>query len=1252
MLISELFSQCMAHMRQGDMVAARLVADQIHGQQLSKTSQELFRRICEKLDYKPASSTLGVPSPAPAPVAAMAAPALATGTMPAEIVSLVQYDQAEPLPGLSLVSACMNRQDNLLRVLPSWLASGVDEIIIVDWSSTQPLGPMLAHIDDARLRVVRIDDEPRWILTHAFNVGLRLARHAMVFKLDADIQLAPGFLEQNCLGQGEFVRGFWKSAIDAGEPDQRYVNGSFGAFKADLRSVGYYNERILTYGWDDSDLYARLAGRLGRAGRLLAHGSLRHLPQDESQRLENQAVAQVQVLGRFAPTEHENLVNKFHELSCLEWAGYMTAQDYRLTETEPRRWQGQRISSEPVHRPEERDLARVLAMRQLATWRGDLLPLDAWHAASGLEFARLLKQAQAQGVAERLIAALSGRSGLHLLAAEPGTLRQATELTMGIVFSHLPATSAAIAIVADEGFRPGEADGRSAGVLRASQTLVDELARVLKAAQREDLHNLEASVAGVTGDGCTLWRVTAATVAASALAHANVIAGHLKGRFVRAAAPALRTAFATSVYDESNLVRLLEYLACIALNLEVVERLLLMYEARNGLLQLAMQAMCRQLAISPERLTVLPFDRRPTFEELFSVQQLLPEGTLLVVGNADVACDGTLAQLATVARDDHVYVLSRWDIDDTGRSAHLIRLECGIPNVFSADAWIARTPLQADFFLDYPIGSFHCDSFINHQLSRSQRYRWANPCLDVHVFHLHDSRFNSSAEKHVRDQEEIQRRYAVERARNGNVDPVMGAPWCHLSTAHIANEGRFLVNWRAKALVLDMTTPGATLGGLLWLHLLAPQLGDVEHIALVVRLREEDARGPLGVLLARYKQHAGLRGLFIELDDRTTVPAKEPPSKVRLRQANVAELLPLLENSGREALAKRIDELMAWAPEGSGVTQTRCGLACIVDTRSTRRLVAAVRDKYPEAHQALLVFLTSLDRWSSEGRLALPFIEDLLCARPAMSAIGGIRAARVSLITSLFRGGEFLPGYLENVAEAALAADGEVVIVDANCDGHDTEAIESFFRLHPDLRPLFDIVRLERDPGLYACWQLAIERSRGEYISNANLDDRRSPEHTRGLVAALDVRPHLAGAACSISAVFRHAPGGWFDLLPNQVWFEDMGPREFGFEDLYARNDDGSIRSRNIMHCMPVWRRSLHGRHGFFDEDRYGTSADWAFWLKCASGGERFWLEPKAFGRYFVNPDSHNRRNDADGAKERLIIADFLGIEQNGIIKQ
>ena len=50
--------------------------------------------------------------------------------------------------GISFVSVSMNRDQNLLRALPTWLETDVDEVIIVDWSSKENLSEKILKFND------------------------------------------------------------------------------------------------------------------------------------------------------------------------------------------------------------------------------------------------------------------------------------------------------------------------------------------------------------------------------------------------------------------------------------------------------------------------------------------------------------------------------------------------------------------------------------------------------------------------------------------------------------------------------------------------------------------------------------------------------------------------------------------------------------------------------------------------------------------------------------------------------------------------------------------------------------------------------------------------------------------------------------------------------------------------------------------------------------------------------------------------
>ncbi|WP_103332929.1 hypothetical protein [Pseudotabrizicola formosa] len=228
-----------------------------------------------------------------------------------------------------------------------------------------------------------------------------------------------------------------------------------------------------------------------------------------------------------------------------------------------------------------------------------------------------------------------------------------------------------------------------------------------------------------------------------------------------------------------------------------------------------------------------------------------------------------------------------------------------------------------------------------------------------------------------------------------------------------------------------------------------------------------------------------------------------------------------------------------------------------------------------------------------------------------------------TLITSVFRAEDFMRGFLANCSRL---------------DGYGDQ-IEHLFlvsALSPPEAGLLDghlmchscstVLWYRKDPGLYACWNIGIRVARTPYVSNANVDDLRDPAHVATLVADLETRPEVLVAATALNPFTTFPDDG---SLPDNrdAWYADR-PGAFGFHDLARLTDQDppGLVPVNMPHCMPVWRRALHTRFGWFDEGRYGTYADWAFWLKVLQGGGSGWLNPAPLGFYFVNPNSHNRR--------------------------
>lgn len=190
------------------------------------------------------------------------------------------------LPGVSVVNGCMNRTDNLLKALETWLAAPeVSEVVIVDWSSEVPVAETLdvMGIDDPRIVVARVEDETRYLHSEVHNVGFRLARHERVLKADAETMIAPDFFQRNKLEQGTFLAGNWRTRPwSKGE-----VNGSCLAFRRDILNIKGSSEYLQGYGWEDDDFYFRLWAS-GLIRRNVEAGSLWSIEHDDSLRFDTE----------------------------------------------------------------------------------------------------------------------------------------------------------------------------------------------------------------------------------------------------------------------------------------------------------------------------------------------------------------------------------------------------------------------------------------------------------------------------------------------------------------------------------------------------------------------------------------------------------------------------------------------------------------------------------------------------------------------------------------------------------------------------------------------------------------------------------------------------------------------------------------------------------------------------------------------------------------------------------------------------
>ncbi len=165
---------------------------------------------------------------------------------------------------LSIVTVCMNRREHLLATAAQVAAwPHHDEHLIVDWSSREPLRRQELP-EDPRLRLLRVEGEDRWNLCRAYNFAMARAQGAVFLKLDADAwpeacfdpRAAELHVEVVSLGQQDRLA----CAFGSGGGGRR---GQMLIARQLFEAVGGFHELLEGYGFDDKDLWGRLAQVMG-----------------------------------------------------------------------------------------------------------------------------------------------------------------------------------------------------------------------------------------------------------------------------------------------------------------------------------------------------------------------------------------------------------------------------------------------------------------------------------------------------------------------------------------------------------------------------------------------------------------------------------------------------------------------------------------------------------------------------------------------------------------------------------------------------------------------------------------------------------------------------------------------------------------------------------------------------------------------------------------------------------------------------
>ena len=159
--------------------------------------------------------------------------------------------------------------------------------------------------------------------------------------------------------------------------------------------------------------------------------------------------------------------------------------------------------------------------------------------------------------------------------------------------------------------------------------------------------------------------------------------------------------------------------------------------------------------------------------------------------------------------------------------------------------------------------------------------------------------------------------------------------------------------------------------------------------------------------------------------------------------------------------------------------------------------------------------------------------------------------------------------------------------------------IEEYLLEYPQIKYIRYDDRLKPTRGL----NLALKEAIGDYVTFAFLDDRKSQECLEILLTEIEKND-------TIDLVY----GDTLRTTVKNDIFEKSKASELFSHSM------AEFSPENMVKClpgpMPLWRKSIHERCGFFDQDGCDYADDWEMWLRAVNNGCVFRKVNKTVGVY------------------------------------
>lgn len=223
---------------------------------------------------------------------------------------------------------------------------------------------------------------------------------------------------------------------------------------------------------------------------------------------------------------------------------------------------------------------------------------------------------------------------------------------------------------------------------------------------------------------------------------------------------------------------------------------------------------------------------------------------------------------------------------------------------------------------------------------------------------------------------------------------------------------------------------------------------------------------------------------------------------------------------------------------------------------------------------------------------------------------------KLSVITAigpLSRYEKFILNYLSNIQEQINFESTEFIIV-----------YSEWSKLFNKVTKFKNIKFIKEDEmlGVYNAWNIGIQHSTTEYITNWNVDDIRFDLNT---ILKYDI----------LSKDYNT------DLVYNYytaTTLEDYDKLDINNLNYIPYPDN--FHTQVLQCCMagpdPMWRKSTHSFIGYFDYKNYSIIGDWEMWVRMASKDMKFKLIPHVLSIYIDHNNTVSKSDDFKAEEQKI----------------